>query len=297
MSNNPDHIVVIGDTMLDYYLEIPEASPDEKLTAVNSHRALGGTGANAAATIAALGAAVDLVSTISDDHFGDWIMAALADLAVGQSYVTRMKGQPPHATIITGGTRKLIIDRGVADTIVMPPEAWIQAHSLIYVSNPPPVLPLLSAARHTTLVITVEHQMVERMEDSLTGVDYILTNEAGFAALASRYAVLPPTIETRGAAGVILHTGNARAAIPALSTEVVDETGAGDAFAGAFCQFLASRRPLRQAIELSAIVAALTVGTSQAHLTGIDKALVEGLWRDNYELKEGPGDVVEFASI
>jgi ribokinase len=64
---------------------------------------------------------------------------------------------------------------------------------------------------------------------------------------------------TLGADGVELHrAGRPAVAVPAFPVEVVDTTGAGDAFSGALAWALARGEPLDEAVELACAAAALS---------------------------------------
>ena len=64
---------------------------------------------------------------------------------------------------------------------------------------------------------------------------------------------------TLGADGVEVHRqGRPVAAVPAFPVEVVDTTGAGDAFSGALAWALASGESLDAAVELACAAAALS---------------------------------------
>jgi sugar/nucleoside kinase (ribokinase family) len=107
------------------------------------------------------------------------------------------------------------------------------------------------------------------LADALRGVDLVVTNMAGWAAFAGRLPGGLTVIETQGARGVAIHcrpdpgqagrnSGDRVERVPAVATETVDATGAGDCFAGALCHYLAAGLDLGAAVRLGVVAAALS---------------------------------------
>ena len=61
---------------------------------------LGGNGANSAYALARLGAPVDLVGGLGEDHLGDWMAEQLSDVGVGMASVRRYAGKGTATTLI-----------------------------------------------------------------------------------------------------------------------------------------------------------------------------------------------------
>ena len=169
MNSDAPRIGVLGDAMIDYLVKLPEETwPDEKTTAVSSSRELGGTGANAAATIRLLGGSVELGATVSDDAYGQWIVGELRARGIGTEEILFREGPVPQATILTTShERRVIVDRGVSDDVAVPSRAWLKSQSLVYVSNASAILPLIDDFGGVPLVLGIEHQMFE----SIAGLD------------------------------------------------------------------------------------------------------------------------------
>lgn len=275
------HFVVVGDAMVDYTISLSgDAWADEKSTVLASHRGLGGTGANAAATLRLLGGSVELFAAVSDDAWGVWIAEQLSNTGIGTSRLKYVRGAVPHATIVlTNGERRVLVDRGVADRSPIPRYADLDAAAAVYVSNPVATLSDLETPDGTTLVVGVEHQMVDALSPGdLTKAHLLITNAAGWSALRS--LDLPvPILETRGADGVRIHwdTG-AVVDVAADPMETADATGAGDAFAGAFCWYYSRPMSLIEAAGRAGIVGSLAAATAGSHLTRLDPAEVERRW-------------------
>ena len=276
------HFVVVGDAMVDYTISLSgDPWADEKSTVLASHRDLGGTGANAAVTLCLLGGSVELFAAVSDDAWGAWIAEQLSNTRIGTSRLTYVRGAVPHATIVLldTGERRVLVDRGVADQSPIPNRADLDAAAAVYVSNPVATLRGLEVPDGTTLVVGVEHQMVEALSsEDLAKASLLITNAAGWPALRSR-DVRVPILETRGADGVRIHWDtHAVVDVAADPMETADATGAGDAFAGAFCWYYARPMSVIEAVGRAATVASLAAATAGSHLTRLDPADVERRW-------------------
>jgi sugar/nucleoside kinase (ribokinase family) len=284
-------VAVLGDAMIDYVVEIDSrTSLDEKHAVTTSSRRLGGSGANAAAAVTALCGAgtARLFATVSDDEWGHWISARVRDLGIDGTGIRSVAGPVPHAVIVDdGGTRHLLVDRGVADDVIVPTEGELSGHHVVYTSNPVACLERLRLSPNTCLVVGVEHQMLDALSDeSLNRAAILITNAAGWSVLRQR-SVTVPAVETRGELGVRLHRpGVPPVDVVALEVDAVDSTGAGDAFAGALCSYLAKDVKVVECIRRANAVAAVAVATQGSHLGPVDPALIERLSRQSVSAEE-----------
>lgn len=73
---------------------------------------------------------------------------------------------------------------------------------------------------------------------------------------------------TDGANGAYAHAHGQTFHIPSLAGKIVDATGAGDAFTGAFCHEYYSRGNVKEALRSATVVAALKLATFGAHFRG-----------------------------
>jgi ribokinase len=277
MSAVPVRVAVFGDAMIDYAVTIDShASRDEKHAVTSSRRSLGGSGGNAATAVTRIlgPSSTDLFATVSDDAWGQWIVEQLRSLGVGTDHIALRTGSVPHAVIVHDGPqRHLLVDRGVADNVVIPPADALAPYRAIYVSNPHVVLSRLQTTFDTTLVVGVEHQMCTALSDAdFARADVLITNEAGWNTLRHR-SIRVATVVTAGDQGATLYRpGQSPAAIAAIKVEVRDASGAGDAFAGALTSFLATGLDLPSSMERANAIAAQAVTTPGAQLGPIEPA-------------------------
>ena len=263
----PRRIIVVGDTAVDYYLRLPRlawpAGADEKITAEHAVRLPGGTGANAAVAAQVLGSDVSLYSAVGDDANGDWLTRAVAARGVHTGGVRVCHGTSTQATILlSGGARQVIVDRGVADrldSLDLPPA---RSAGLAYLTGSGAAVARLAGAGLAGYVIAgLECGMASTpgLATALRGVQLVITNTAGRAAFAGRLPATLTVLETQGTKGVTIHYPDAPAErIPALAAPTVDATGAGDCFAGAFCNYVGIGLELTAAVRLAVVAAALS---------------------------------------
>jgi ribokinase len=111
------------------------------------------------------------------------------------------------------------------------------------------------------------------LEDLLRTVDVLIVNETEAAALANRPTTawasiaeslcdLGPSacVITLGSKGAVAHDGTTGWAQPAYPAEVVDTTGAGDAFCGSLAAALAAGVQLPEAVRRGCAAGALATG-------------------------------------
>ena len=262
-------VLVVGDVMLDYTLELAAGEHDEKRYVAASVTAVGGTGANTAAALVLLGVPVQLAGTVGDDCAGRTCLSQLGGLGVDVSRVQVLPGPTGRATIVIDrGRRHVYVDRGVCDS----PVRDLPATRLTYVSSPAAVDPSELHGRH--LVLGIEHQMVSQALDPLlAAAEVVVTNEFG----ASRLRRLGPAaavVETRGSGGAALHRPRrASVMVEGDPVEVVDGTGAGDAFAAGLVAALAVGAPLIEAAAFGNRMGATAVTQRGAMLRTIPQAV------------------------
>lgn len=116
--HRPPHITVIGDVILDRWVRggvqrLSREAPVPVVDAAEVSEYAGGAG-NTALNLAALGAAVRLVSAVNDDAEGRVLLRLLAEAGVDTSaVVVRADGATPSKTRIVGGEQILVrVDRG-----------------------------------------------------------------------------------------------------------------------------------------------------------------------------------------
>lgn len=262
--SGPERVVVVGDIAVDHLIRVDTGrARDEKVPVVDAVWDLGGTAANAAAQIVRLGSPADVVGAVGTDPWGGWLIARAREAGLGTDRVRVLAGRSTTATIVLAGARRTVyVDPGVGADGVALDDDDVRGAGLVYVSYAPGVVGgLVRADVGGRVVVGLEHWMLDTpgLASDLAGVRLVVTNEAGAAELARRAIDLPgDLVVTRGEQGAtVLRAGSVIAQVAAPRVDVVDATGAGDAFAGALCHAVVAGTGLVEAVRSACVAGAL----------------------------------------
>lgn len=264
-------IVVVGSLNLDLVMQTPRLPAlGETLLGGPFSTAEGGKGANQSVACARMGASVDHLGKVGDDPFGGRLLESLLREGVGVAGVHACPDAPTGVAQIsvTGGDNAIVVAPGAngrltpqdlrADArlfdgagaalfqLEVPLDAVAEGLDLARsrgvptILNPAPWQPLPQEVldRVDTLVLNrVELAQCSGREGAEEGLERIL--ERG----------VPRVVLTAGAEGAYYRTREERGRIPAPQVRVVDTTGAGDTFVGAFAVLLAEGASLEEAVR------------------------------------------------
>jgi len=289
-------VFVVGSINQDFVLSVERRpAPGETVTDARLATHNGGKGANQAAAVALLGASVAFLGRVGDDGFGGPLVRSLSDKGVDTTLVQEVPDSSTGAAFITvtpdgenaitvapGANRRLTAEDvdhasesiGAAQVLVaqmeIPPEVVLRAvevaaesgiRSLVNLAPPFEVQRAL-LEKLDPLVIN-EHEAAFLLGERVEGVD-------GALDAAPRLLSLGPAsvVVTLGEDGVVFSGSEAAKHLPAPRVEVVDTTGAGDAFVGALAARLAEDAPLEDAVAYAvrAGAAAVTEAGAQGAL-------------------------------
>ncbi|MBI3471578.1 MAG: carbohydrate kinase family protein [Candidatus Solibacter usitatus] len=252
-------------------------------------RSLGGNGANTAYTLGLLGVPTRLLGMVGNDEPGGYLLAALASAGVDTRGVTRSKGLSAGtvALVKSDGERMFLHQPGASLEVFAEPIEFtsdlIAGVSHYHLGSPfalprqrSHVAETLRRARAAGLITAVDTQWDSRgkwMEDFAAALPYIdilfmnqdesrmLTGHAGPASAARavrgegvRWAVM----KLSGQGCAVFGPGT-EAWAPAFDVPVLDTTGAGDCFAGAYLAMLARGGTHPEAARFANGVAALAI--------------------------------------
>lgn len=275
-------VLVAGDVMLDYTIELAPGPHDEKRDVIASATAPGGTAANTAAALVLLGVPVMLAATVGDDCAGRECLSHLDALGVDTTHVAVRPGRTGRATVVVdGANRHVYVDRGVSDARL----SGLPRSRYAYVSAPAAVIP--SELFDATLVLGVEHQMITAsLAPHLRAACIVVTNELGAASLAA-FATDATVIETRGDRGAaVRRPDHPPVTVPTNRVDPVDATGAGDAFAaGLLAALVAGAGPVDAAV-IGNQMGAAAAGQRGAMLRAVPSAVLATL----EALRRQPGE-------
>lgn len=279
----------------------------------------GGKGANQAVAAARLGADVTLVVRLGQDDFGDRAEENLRRESIRTDYVLRTDASHTGVAFIIvdeAGENMIVVAPGVnelltpadvdsareaiaqADMLLLELEAPLEtvAHAVALahelgvkvVLNPAPGQPLSAELLRRVDVLTPN----ETEAQIITGLPVHTLEEAqraGEHLLAQGVGVVVITLGARGAL-IVAREGTQH--LPGRRVQVVDTTGAGDAFNGALAVALAEGRALPDAVAFANAAAALQVtrmGTAPAmpYRSEVEALLEEALTHHALEVHAG----------
>ena len=280
-------VFVVGSINQDFVLGVERRpAPGETVTDARLATHNGGKGANQAAAAALLGASVAFLGRVGDDGFGRPQVRSLADKGVDTSLVQEVPGSSTGTAFITvtpdgenaitvapGANRRLSAEDvddasesiGEARVLVaqmeIPPEVVLRAvevatqngtRALVNLA-PPFDVPQTLLEKLDPLVVN-EHEAAFLLGESVEGVDGALEAAPRLLSLGPRSVVV-----TVGEDGAVFSGGESAKHLAAPPVEVVDTTGAGDAFVGALAAKLAGDASLEDAVAYAVRAGAAAV--------------------------------------
>jgi len=251
-------LVVLGDLMVDVIARVAGPLARGSDTPARVSVSGGGSAANVAAWAAALGTEVALVCRVGDDDRG---RTAVDELAAGGVRVrAEVDRERPTGTCVVlvepGGERTMLPDPGANDAplpeIPLGDHLHVAGYALLRDGPRASALAAIERARAAGMTVSVDPSSWALIRPgAIPAVDLLLPNEREAAVLDARDGMVVK-LGPRGA-----RWGDVR--VPAVSIEIVDTTGAGDAFAaGLLCARLAGAGR-REALEAGCRAAARAV--------------------------------------
>ncbi|MBS0233227.1 MAG: hypothetical protein JSR99_07050 [Proteobacteria bacterium] len=274
------HIIAVGHAALDYVYRI-DAFPSSptKLRALDHVASGGGMAANAAAAIARLGGHVSLWARIGDDASGGMIRHQLREAGVGISHVRACTGLPSAtaAVIVDRRGERLVISEDdhefplaadwlpvtevEAASVVLSDLTWLEGTVAAFTA---------ARAHAVPTVLDVDLNSGQLLKRVIGLADYAIFSAPALKAfvgggseeerlahvvrLGVRHAGV--TLGERGYHWAAANGEHGRQA--AFPVEVIDTTGAGDAFHGAFAWAIAQGWNDRESARVAAAVSAMS---------------------------------------
>ena len=278
-------IAVIGSINMDLTAQADRLpGKGETVSAGNLQYVPGGKGANQAVAAARLGGDVTMFGCVGDGAFADRLIDNFRQNGVDTTYIRRVAGVSSGIAMITVAENDncIVVVPG-ANRCVTPAylnevkDAVLSADFLILQNEIPPetVAYAMEFGRQAGKIVIYNPAPAMPMpEGILENADYITPNEHEAALLFPDAGDLPSLLErcgeklivTLGEQGAAAWENGTMLRIPARPAEVVDTTGAGDTFNGAFACALAKGYPLEKALLIANVAASLS--TEQAGAQG-----------------------------
>lgn len=259
----------------------------ENLLAHDLKVGLGGKGANPSVAVARMGADSLLVGCVGDDDFGRQALTALCAEGVDIGGIAIASGIPTGVALIMvddQGENTILVVIGAnaqltpeqvnvalephwdtLDAVMVNfeiPELCVAATVRASRAHGVPVIvdagPPRTYAPDTWSEATV---LSPNILEAATLVGYPVEDDQSALRAARDLLRTGPSavVLKRGAQGALVCTKSGERSIPAFEVDVVDTTGAGDAFTAGLALALAEKRPLDEAVRFANAAGAITV--------------------------------------
>lgn len=248
----------------------------ETVTGNNFMISFGGKGANEAVAAARLNASVNLLSCVGDDMFSKNVIAHLQNEGVHITAVKQLQN-------CTGGVASIIVSNKDNQIIVVPGanefvnKEYVEKYSsrllecsIVGAQFEIPIEALEFVSRlckDNNIKFVLNPSPIKGFSCELfENATYVIVNEIEIKDIAgydenAPYSVISKypnkLILTKGGDGCFVDCGNGVLNIPAINVDVVDTTGAGDTFMGAFMVAINNDMELSHAIQFANICAGL----------------------------------------
>ena len=292
----PDHrpILCIGASNLDRKLRTVDPLALGTSNPARQSESFGGVARNIAENLARLGAPTALMTAVGSDASGRSLLAHADEAGIDTRGALRVDGgaSGTYTAMLDhdGDMRVALADMGINEALT--PDFFAtreqqRAGAALIVAdlNLPreAVAALLSGAMRDgvpMVIVAVSEPKIARLPRDLQGLRLLILNLGELAARAGRALAtdaeigaacaelqrdgVQDVIVTRGAQGVMFTGADGLRALDTPPAEVVDVTGAGDAFAAAVCWTLYNGEPdLELACRRGQLLAAMTVACAQ----------------------------------
>jgi pseudouridine kinase len=287
-------VVCIGAANLDRKLRSLGRIALQTSNPASQSESYGGVARNIAENLARMGTQVSLLSAIGKDSSGAALLSHAQSLGIDTAGTLQLEG-------VASGTYTAVLDQdgemvvALADmalydrldpAFVDSRQAQIAAGALIVADLNLPrdtVEALIAQARRLDaplVLVAVSEPKMARLPQDLTGVRLLVLNRGELAARVGRELAGETDLDaavaevraqgardlivTRGAEGVLYTRGGDIVRLTAHGAEVLDVTGAGDAFAAAVCwSLLQDPEDLGLACQRGLKLSALTLGVTE----------------------------------
>jgi ribokinase len=292
-------VVVVGSVNRDYVCRVELLpGPGETVLGAEASVGSGGKGGNQAVAASLLGARTALVARVGDDDDGRALLVDLERAGVVTDEVRSTDVRTGIALVLVAadGENSIVVAPGANDRLGAKAAAGavqrlVGPGSVIVTQAEIPAVALdavvRAAARLDCRAVVNLAPYRPTKDDVLALCDPLVVNEAEAGGLlghevrgvdAARSAVaelasrVRSVVVTVGAGGAVVHERGAVDHVVAELTEVVDTTGAGDAFTGGLAAALSAGRTLLEAAEVGVRAGTYAVGRPGAQASFPDAA-------------------------
>ncbi|MGW6424108.1 ribokinase [Nocardia sp. NPDC055053] len=244
MDSAASTVVVLGSVNMDLVTTTGRRpAPGETVLGSGFATVPGGKGANQAIAAARSGAQVRFLGAVGDDAFGTTLRSTLAEAGVDTALLRTVDGPSGVATIVVdeSGENSIIVVAGANGRVTDLTEdelAAIAAADILLCQLEIPLDTVAAAARHARssgTVVALNPSPVQPLPAALwADVDLAIVNSLESEQYSADLNQVPHVVRTLGGDGAVYRSSDGTEfTVAGRTVDVVDTTGAGDAFTGA----------------------------------------------------------------
>ena len=284
-------VTIIGSLNMDLVVT-SERHPEigETLTGQKFSTLCGGKGANQAVAAARLGCDVTFIGRVGNDVFGQEMIANLKNEGINvdniemvddkESGIAMITVNPMDNTIIivpgaNASMTKEVIDKhkeAILNSDMVVTQLEIPMETVDYVAE---------VCGENKIDLVVNPAPAQALTDKiLEHSTYITPNQIELTQLAEAHPGLLHNyahkfVVTSGSKGCYYTVDAYKVTVPTMKAKVVDTTGAGDCFNGAFVSYIAQGKSLEESCNFANVAASISVESfgAQAAMPTLDKVL------------------------
>lgn len=274
-------VVAVGDLLMDnqYYVErMPEPGQDVMISDFNKSQ--GGSAANTALSLCLLGIDTALFASIGDDEDGEGFLRNMQSMGVDTLLVNRNGRTGFTVTMIdSGGERTMLSYRGAsAEPIPMTAQVekkiseakllLVSGYWLLHDSQAQFVLQAARLAKSAGTLVAYDPCPIvgsvekDQLKEMLTLTDVLLPNQAEYEIIKKAAGdITVSCVATKlGSSGSKMVVDGREYIEPAQKINVIDTTGAGDAFNAGFIAAMLKGEEPQEWLKMGNETAAAVVG-------------------------------------
>lgn len=274
------------------------------------YKAAGGVGRNVAENLARIGLPTTLFSVVGQDSEGDWLVDITAKAGVNTKYIERIReGNTGIYLSVLGDNKEQIgsiadmqlIDKFTEDLLIRHLSVLATAKYVFLDTNLPQstlafLLNYFKEKQIPVVIDPVSAKKAIKIKDYLDGI-YLITpnkeeaevltgikieNEKDLEVVAQKLFLLgvKNVVITLGAEGVFVASTIKQSFIPSPKVDVVDTTGAGDAFVAGIVYGLYNEKDIFTACQYGHTLAAFTLAREETVVTSLSKQALENKMKE-----------------
>ncbi|ASJ05357.1 ADP-dependent ribose-1-phosphate kinase [Thermococcus barossii] len=260
-------VVGVGNLNYDIILLV-ERFPEfhEKVNAENAFFGLGGAAANTISWLATFGLRTGYVGAVGRDEIGEAHISYFKKLGVDTGGIRTVDAPSGVAVAIIHGEDKRIVKYPGANLMKEIDFEYLSKTRHVHLSSNPPetIVDVVNFASGRGITVSLDIGEAELPRDVEARVDYLMMNEdeykRKFGSLDLSLSSARNLVVTLNGGGALVRDEKGNVSeVRGLSAEVVDSTGAGDAFDAGVIYGVLNGWTLEEAARLGMLLAYLTV--------------------------------------